>query len=134
VIGIPIEDARTAWEAAGFDPGLFSPAPPDDEPLAVVTAQSTVDASVAGVTCMPDVTTISVVLGEPWGSPPDQPCLVPNLVGSKKNKAQDLWDARKFTTDVELSGGASNWTIAGQSLNNDTYQDCDVAITVYENP
>jgi PKD repeat protein len=45
----------------------------------------------------------------------DKPCTVPNFAGEKKNKAQGIWDAAGFTTNVTFAPG-QNYQIGVQSL------------------
>ena len=45
----------------------------------------------------------------------DKPCTVPNFAGVKKNKAQGIWSAAGFTTNMTFAPG-QNYTIGVQSL------------------
>jgi PKD repeat protein/Flp pilus assembly protein TadG len=60
-------------------------------------------------------------------------CVVPQFVGNgtKRNSAQGIWAAAKFTSTVSFSPDPNgNWTITGQSLAANSLQACNATITV----
>jgi PKD repeat protein len=44
-----------------------------------------------------------------------RPCIVPNLVGIRKNSAQGIWTAAGFTTTITFAPGQGNYKIGVQS-------------------
>ena len=60
--------------------------------------------------------------------PPGE-CLVPNLIGLKKNNADDPWIGRGFTGSITASG-SGNFTVVGQSLQSGTWWPCTSGITI----
>jgi hypothetical protein len=134
LIGLRIEDARTEWADAGFDPAGFDPPLPDDDPDSAVIGQTTSPSSQPGVTCAAPTTTITVEIGQPWETPPPAPCIVPRFVDEvRKNDAQAVWTQAHFTTTVIFEGASNgNWTIRGQSLVVDEAYNCSVTISLYQ--
>jgi len=135
LIGLRIEDARTEWADAGFDPAaIINPPLPDDDADAAVIGQTTTPATEPGVTCAPITTTIDLQIGERWETPPPPPCFVPRFVDEvKKNDAQAIWTQAHFTTTVKLEGAEKgNWMIRGQSLVFNEAYNCSVTITLFE--
>lgn len=132
LIGMPVSDARVAWEDATFDPANFASDSPDD--ARVVVSQTTVEASEPGVSCLdPLTTTINVVTGDPWPDPPPTPCQVPSMINSTRSEGEAAWVAEGFDVrNFSPSGG--NWVIQSQSLVGGTYVTCDATIRVSQNP
>ena len=64
----------------------------------------------------------------PTVGPPGE-CLVPNLIGLKKNDTDDPWVGRGFTGSITTSG-SGNFTVVGQSLQSGTWWPCTSGITI----
>lgn len=133
LIGLTITEARAAWDATGFGDVLVPPLP-DDEPDAVVVAQTTFQngsevASEPGVTCMDLATDIELTVGNPWPDPPDAPCQVPHLVDLRRTVAQGMWYDAGFAPGT-FSPTNGNFTIKTQSLVGLSWVPCDSEITV----
>jgi hypothetical protein len=129
VLGMPVADGRAAWQAAGFNPTLFTPATGSDTRIISAAAYTPSDAGPGQ--CRETDLAISVTSVPPPAPPPPPPCQVPSLVNTLRSDAQNTWTAAHFTTTVQFQPPASNWTvIKGQSLVGGSYASCSSTIKV----
>jgi hypothetical protein len=133
VMGLSIEDARTAWSDSNFT-GTFLPLPPDDDPDAVVETQLASQSgepitAEPGVTCLDLATDIEVEVGEAWPPPPVAPCQVPHLIDKSRSQGHTEWYLQGFAANT-FSPTTGNFTIKSQSLVGFTWVPCGSSIVV----
>lgn len=134
LIGLRVDDARTAWESDTAFTGTFDPPQPDPDPSAAVTAQTTSQggspvASEPGVTCMDPATDIQVTVGAPWANPPPAPCQVPHMIDKTRSEGSTAWYGAKFVAGT-FSPTQGQWKIKWQSLVGFSWLPCDSTIVV----
>ena len=88
-----------------------------------------------GPTLPPGETPTPAPTGGPTPSPTPAPtsvtsCQVPNLVGTRKNDADDAWSAARFTGGLTVLDGSGNYTIGTQSLSAGSLVPCSSSMTV----
>lgn len=132
VVGMPLADARDAWDV-DFDVANFTADTTDD--TRVVVTQTTTPASAEGVTCLDLGASIDVQTGDPWPTPPPPSCAVPSMINDSRNEGEANWQGAGFSV-ANFSPQNGNFTIRSQSLVGGTgqYQPCSASITVSANP
>lgn len=134
LVGRTVDQARTAWAAAGFTGGFL----PSDSDTLVVDSQSidppTSPASTPGVTCVPLTSAVEVQTRAAWPPPPPAPCKVPNFINQRVNDAQPDWAAAGFEPGKFTAVGDGNFRIRSQSLVGGGYVVCSASILVTDSP
>jgi hypothetical protein len=133
LLGLTVEDARTAWEDSDFT-GAFLPPAPDDDPDAVVEDQTASQGGTPltaepGVSCLDVATDMEVEVGEAWPPPPVAPCQVPHLIDKTRSVGQSEWYGQGFAPNT-YSPTNGNFTIKSQSLVGFTWAPCSSSIVV----
>lgn len=135
--GMTLADARAAWAAALFDAASFQadggdPSLPSQS--RVVASQETTPGTVAGVDCAAlATTTVNVITGAPYATPPPTPCRVPNMTNLSRSDGESAWVAAGFLA-ANFSPNGGQWTILSQSLVGGTFVTCEAQIRVSQNP
>ena len=89
--------------------------PPSSETGPATATPPPAPTAVPSPTPTPTPTPTSTPAPTPTATPrPDQSCVVPSLIGTRRNNAQDEWSAAGFTTRVQLLPGNGNYVIGTQ--------------------
>ena len=127
LIGLTVSQARSTWNAAGFDAGTFSPASGSDSNL--VSAQTTLPTTSSGDCTDPD-TTVTVT----HAAPPPPQCTMPQLIGEKANDGLTDFQTAGFTGSYTITRPPNgNYNITSQSLVGGQDFDCTASVTVAGN-
>ena len=131
MIGMELGDARDAWTDAEFTGTMTAdggdPAAPNQS--RVVVEQTTDPASEAGVECRDPATTVNVVTGDAWPTPPIAPCKVPSMINLTRPQGQAEWVNKGFSA-ANFSPSNGNFTIRSQTLTGSTYVPCTAVVSV----
>lgn len=127
LIGLTVAQARSTWNAAGFDSGTFSPATGSDSDI--VDDQTTAPVSAPG-DCRPPDTTVTVT----HSAPPPPQCTMPQVIGKTVSAGLTEFQTAGFTGTYTVQrppGG--NYAIKSQSLVAGQDYDCTAGVTVAGN-
>lgn len=98
-----------------------APPPPASDPAPAAATPSPAPAVAPSPTATPAPTPTSASTPTPTPTPiptatprADPTCVVPNLIGTRRNNAQDEWSGAGFTTRVQLLPGNGNYLIGTQ--------------------
>jgi Flp pilus assembly protein TadG len=121
LVGKTVAAARTAWFAAGFSAGTFTPSSGFDTD--VVSAQTTNPSSNPG-DCKAPATTVTV-------SHAAAQCTMPQLVGLHVNAAQSAFTGAGFTGTFTVNRPPNgNYSVTGQNKIGGQQYACTSAVTV----
>lgn len=127
LVGLTVSQARSTWNAAGFNAGTFSPASGSD--TNIVSAQTTVAASAPG-DCRPPDTTVTVT----HAAPPPPQCTMPQLIGKSVSAGQTDFTTAGFSGTYTVQRPPNgNYNIKSQSLVAGQLYDCTAGVTVAGN-